>query len=625
MLQWELPILGQPPCFQGYENLQLRYCKCWCRSRFLHMKLRGFRPFFSRLLLTVIVASVVATAQTSPPPASQNSNSPTAQNTTPSSPPSSTPAADDKSANAAGQSGKPTDASTQGQSGNQQGDPLKRPLTEKQKKANSKALKQELSSTYKKWLNEDVRWIITPEELSAFKQLSNDEERDAFIEQFWLRRDPTPDTPENEYKEEHYRRIAYANEHFASGIPGWRTDRGRIYIAYGPPDQIDSHPSGGSYDRPIEEGGGETSTYPFEDWRYRYIEGVGQEVNLEFVDPCMCGEYRLTVDPNEKDALLHTPNAGLTLYEQSGLANKADRINGNGLSANAGPESGLQSNNEFSRLDLLAKINAPPKVKFKDLEEVVSHKINVNLMPFEVMTDFVSKDGIQRGTVNIFGRVTGMTGKVAQTFEDTVQVDVPTELLEKTVEHSSLYWKAIPLRPGRYRFDVVVKDVNGDRVGTWSHGVLVPEYNEDKLASSSMILADHMEKVASKNVGSGSFVIGQTKFAYPHLDSPDGKPASFKRDQRMNLWMQVYNLQADDKTKKSSANIEYEIVNVANNQAVLHSSESTETMGNVGDQITLEKSLALTSFQPGIYKLTVKVADNVSKQQIAPSVRFAVE
>ena len=175
-----------------------------------------------------------------------------------------------------------------------------------------------MSSTYKKWLNEDVRWIITPEELSAFKQLSNDEERDAFIEQFWLRRDPTPDTPENEYKEEHYRRIAYANEHFAAGIPGWRTDRGRIYIVYGPPDQIESHPSGGSYERPMEEGGGETSTYPFEDWRYRYIEGVGQEVNLEFVDACMCGDYHLTIDPNEKDALLHTPGAGLTLYEQHG-------------------------------------------------------------------------------------------------------------------------------------------------------------------------------------------------------------------------------------------------------------------------------------------------------------------
>ena len=318
------------------------------------------------------------------------------------------------------------------------------------------------------------------------------------------------------------------------------------------------------------------------------------------------------------------------------------------FAANASPVQGLENSKEFDKLEMMAKVQAPPQVKFKDLEEVVSHKINVNLMPFEVRTDyvkvtgdtvlvpitlqvqnkditFVSKDGIQRGTVNIFGRVTGITGRVAQTFEDTVQVDVPSELLEKTVEHSSLYWKAVPLRPGRYRVDIVVKDVNGDRIGTWSHGIMVPEYNEDKLASSSMILSDTMEKVASKNVGSGSFVIGETKLTYPHLDGADGKPASFKRDQRMSLWMQVYNLQPDDKTKKSSAKIEYEIVNLANNQSVLHSSESTDSMSNVGDQFTLEKSLALNAFQPGIYKLTVKVDDNVSKQQIAPSVRFAVE
>lgn len=602
------------------------------------MKLRGFRLLL-RLLLAAGLTVGVARAQSSSPPASDKSGAPASQPA----------AASAMPAQSAGQPAKNGDAAAPAQSPEQPADPLKRPVSEKQKKANAKASKQELSSTYKKWLNEDVRYIISPEELSAFKQLSNDEERDQFIEQFWLRRDPTPDTPENEYKEEHYRRIAYANEHFAAGVQGWRTDRGRTYIMWGPPDQIESHPSGGSYERTIEEGGGETSTYPFEDWRYRYLEGIGTEVNLEFVDKCMCGEYHLTIDPNEKDALLNVPNAGLTLYEQQGMASKGQRISniGTGM-ANPGPAAGSTSNNEFTKLELFAKIQSPPKVKFKDLEEVVSHKINVNLMPFEIRTDFVkvtgdtvlvpvtvqiknkditfvNKDGIQRGTVNIFGRVTGLTGRVAQTFEDTVQVDVPTELLEKTMEHVSLYWKAIPLRSGRYRFDVVIKDVNGDRIGTWSRGVLVPEFSEDKLASSSMILADHMEKVASKSVGSGSFVIGETKLAYPHLDGADGKPASFKRDQRVNLWMQVYNLQADEKTKKSSAKIEYEVVNLANNQAVVHSAESTDTMGNVGDQVTLEKSLALNNFQPGTYRLTVKVDDNVSKQQIAPSVRFAVE
>jgi GWxTD domain-containing protein len=585
------------------------------------------------------------TGSAAPAPAAADNTQPAASTSkSPATSPGSKKVTDDRDANVDLSAPTPSAAST----GDQQ-DPLKRPLSEKQKKENSKKLKQELSSTYKKWLNEDVRWIITPEELTAFKQLSNDEERDQFIEQFWLRRDPTPDTEENEFKEEHYRRIAYANEHFAAGKAGWRTDRGRIYIVFGPPDEIESHPSGGDYQRPLEEGGGETSTYPFETWRYRYIEGLGshsQEVIIEFVDPCMCGDYHMTIDPNEKDALLHTPGAGLTLYEQMGLAQKSNRITGVG--ANANPMAGLTNTQQFDRLEQWAALQQAPKVKFKDLEEVVSHKISVNLMPFDIRTDyvkvtgdtvltpvtvsvknkditFVNKDGIQRGTVNIFGRVSTMTGKVVQTFEDTVQVDVPTELLPKTQEKQSLYWKALPLRPGRYRFDVVVKDVNGDRVGTWSHGVVVPEYTDDKLASSSLILADHLEKVPAKSVGAGNFVIGQTKLAYPHIEPANGQPASFKRDQAMNLWMQVYNLQSDDKTKKPSAQFEYEIVNLADNKPVLHATESTESMANIGDQVTLEKRLALNSFQPGQYRLTVKVDDNISKQQIAPSIRFVVE
>jgi len=640
-------------CFNWLGNIQFKVRKCFARSLSAYMKCSVSRPLFS-LILMVSVTVAWSAAQTATPAPAESSSKPAATAASPGSDAASTPAASTPAQ--AESSAKPpaTPASPAAETGAapaaSQGDPLKRPLSDKQKKANAKALKQELGSTYKKWLNQDVRWIITPEELSTFKQLSNDEERDQFIEQFWLRRDPTPDTPENEYKEEHYRRIAYANEHFAAGKPGWMTDRGRMYIVYGPPDEIDAHPSGGQYDRPMEEGGGNTSTYPFETWRYRYIEGLGshsQEVMMEFVDTCMCGDYHMTIDPNEKDALLHTPNSGLTMYEQMGLASKADRIAGIGNST-LGPSSGMDTTKQFDKLEQYALLNQAPKVKFKDLEEVVSHKINVNLMPFDIRTDFVrvtgdtvlvpvtiqvknkditfvSKDGIQRGTVNIFGRVTGLTGKIAQTFEDTVQVDVPNDLLEKTQQHSSLYWKAIPLRPGRYRFDVVVKDINGDRVGTWSRGVQVPDFNEDKLASSSMILADHMEKVPAKSIGAGNFVIGQTKLAYPHLEPASGQPASFKRDQRVNLWMQVYNLQPDEKTKRPSAKIEYEIVNVATNQPVLHSSESTDTMGNLGDQMTLEKSLALTSFQPGIYRLTVTVDDNVSKQQITPSVRFAVE
>jgi len=539
----------------------------------------------------------------------------------------------------------PSNAQTQP---DQQVDPLKRPISEKQKKENAKSLKQELSKTYKKWLDEDVVYIISDEERKAFRQLSNDEERDQFIEAFWQRRSPDPDSEENAYKEEHYRRIEYANEHFAAGVPGWKTDRGRIYIMYGPADEIDSHPSGGAYERPMEEGGGETSTYPFEDWRYRYLEGVGQEVIIEFVDTCMCGEYHMTIDRSEKDALLYTPNAGLTLYEQMGLASKTDRFTGNGLERlGLGPMSSMESSKEFDRLEQYAKLNTPPPVKFKDLEEVVSHKITYNLMPFDVLTDFVkvtgdtvlvpvsiqmknrditfkNKDGVQIGSVNIFGRVTTLTGRVAQTFEDTVQAAIPEELLAKAAENSQIYWKALPLRPGRYRFDIVVKDVNGDRKGTWSRGVMVPDFADDKLEASSLIVADQMEPVASKNVGTGSFVIGATKVR-PRVPPADGKPVSFKRNQKLNFWMQVYNLTVDDKTHKPSATVEYNVVNAATNKPVIHTVESTETMGNIGDQVTLQKTLAAANLEPGVYRLQIKVNDNISKQSVDPTATFAVE
>ena len=527
-------------------------------------------------------------------------------------------------------------------------DPLKRPLTEKQKKQNSKSLKIELSKTYKKWLDEDVRWIITDEEQKAFKLLSNDEERDQFIEAFWQRSDPTPDTIENEFKEEHYRRMAYANEHFAAGIPGWKTDRGRIYVMYGPADEIESHPSGGTYDRPMDEGGGTTSTFPFEDWRYRYLEGIGQEVIIEFVDTCMCGDYHMTMDRSEKDALLYTPNAGLTLYEQMGMASKADRFTGGGLERlGAGPFNTNNQAKQFDRLEQFYKLQKPPAVKFKDLEEVVSHKISVNLMPFDVRTDFVrvtgdtvlvpitiqvknrditfvNKDGVQRGTVNIFGRVTTLTGKIVQTFEDTVQVDVPAELLPKVTENSSVYWKALPLRPNLYRIDVAVKDVNGDRSGLWSSRLPVPSYDDDRLASSSLIVADTMQPVSTKEIGTGMFVIGNTKIR-PRVASANGKPVSFKRNQKVYFWMQVYNLGMDDKTHKPSATVEYNVINAATNKAVIHTVESTDQMGNIGDQVTLEKPLSAASLDPGIYRIQIKVNDNISKQTVDPSATFAVE
>jgi len=519
-------------------------------------------------------------------------------------------------------------------------------LTPEERKERLRSFKREVGKTYQTWLDQDVRYIITPEEEQAFKLLGTDEERDQFIEQFWLRRDPTPDTQENEFREEHYRRINYANEHFPAGIPGWKTDRGRMYIVWGPPDEIESHPSGGTYQRENSEGGGSTSTFPFERWRYRYIEGMGNEIIIEFVDSCMCNDYHISIDPNEKDALLHTPGGGPTLNEQMGRGNRADRMMG---TPGGTDPNGLQGNGskQFDAIERYAKLNAPPPVKFKDLEEKVNTKIRYNLMPFDMRSDFVKvtadtvlvpitiqvktkdmtfvqKEGIQRAAINIFARISTLSGRVASTFEDTVGVDEPNDLLEKALQTSQIYWKAVPLRPGMYKIDIAVKDVNGDRVGTLVRSIRVPEFDDEKLSTSSLILADIMERVPAKNVGAGSFIIGDTKVR-PRVDAADGKPASFKRSQRLNIWLQVYNLQQDQQTKKTRANISYDIINIQTNKSVLHADESSATYGNTGEQITIEKSMQLANLEPGLYNLKVTINDEVAKQTSNPSARFQVE
>jgi len=529
-------------------------------------------------------------------------------------------------------------------------DPLKRPLTDKQRFSRQKELKHEISGAYKTWLNQDVAWIISDQETKAFKSLSNDEERDAFIEQFWLRRNPNPDSPDNEFREEHYRRIAYANEHYAAGKPGWKTDRGHIYISFGKPDSIDSHPSGGSYERPMDEGGGETSTFPFEVWHYRYLEGVGDNIDIEFVDTCQCGDYHFTIDRSEKDALLHVPGGGATLFEEMGKAKKADRFKGGIESLGTGPLSAGTEGKEFDRIELAAKLFAPPPVKFKDLESFISeHKVLTGtVFPFDVRTDFVkvtedtvlvpitlqiknsnitftTKDGVSKGVVNILGKVSTITHKTVQTFEDTVEVPVPAELLQKKMDQQSVYWQALPLRPGAYRLDIGIKDVNNpDHLGIYSQSINVPKYDDEKLATSSLILGDMMERVPSQTIGAGKFIIGNT-YIRPRVSSNAVTPVKFTRAQKLNCWMQVYNLGIDDKTKSNSATVTYEIRDTASDKLLLETHEESKDLSAHSDQLTMERSVALAGLQPGKYKMTIRINDAISKQEIAQSAPFVVE
>ncbi len=512
-------------------------------------------------------------------------------------------------------------------------------LTKEQKQKLKKTLK-ELDTPYKTWLNEDVVYIISPAERTAFLRLETNEEREQFIESFWLRRSSNPDLADNDFKEEHYRRIAYANEHFASGKPGWMTDRGRIYIIWGKPDEIESHPTGGTYDRPIEEGGGSTTTYPWETWRYRYMEGIGENIIIEFVDPSGSGEYHQTMDPSEKDALTHVPGAGLSQMEQMGMASKADRFtrsDGTTMPTTMGGQPA--SLNEFNRLEQYAKVQQAPPVKYKDLEALVTSRMVHDQLHFDYRTDFLkvtsdtvlvpitiqvpnqqlqfkSKDGVHSAELNIFGRVSTLTGRVVQTFEDSVTRDYPDSLFQKSLKLSAIYQKALPLRPGLYRLDLVIKDVDSGNVGVVNSRLAVPRYDEEKLEASSLILADQIEHVPAKQVGTGQFVLGSSKVR-PRMT------ADFTTSDRMGIYLQVYNLKPDEKTHKTDATFVYTVKK--GDQQVMQFKETSAEMKQTGDQVTLERLLPLATLSPGKYTLQVSATDVLANQTISRTADFSVK
>ena len=530
---------------------------------------------------------------------------------------------------------KDTPTDKQQDSGKKKGDD-----TGKNKK-NLRKLEKELATPYKKWLEEEVPYIITDDERSAFLQLQTNEEREQFIEAFWQRRDPTPDTVENEFKEEHYRRIAYANERFSSGIPGWRTDRGRIYIMWGKPDEIESHSSGSTYNRPMTEGGGQTTVYGFDDWTYHYMEGIGQNITIEFVDPTGTGEYHITMDPGEKDAMSHVPGGGPSMLESMGMSSQADRFRrSDGSTAPLGPagSNAMDSQNEFTRLEQFAKVQAPPPVKFKDLEEVVSSRILRNQISFDYRFDFMritgdtilvpvtvqiqnkqmtfrDHDGVQSASLNLFGRISSMTGRIIQTFEDVIQRDFPDSLLEPSLKGFSVYQKAVPLRPGLYKLDLVIKDVNSGNVGVVNTRLAVSPIPDDKLEASSLILADQMEPVSSKDVGVGQFVLGSTKVR-PKLD------AEFHADQALDVYMQFYNLKVDDKTHKNNVSLDFKVTQ--GDQTVAHEVKTGDQLQQNGEQVTFEQVIAPKTLPPGKYKLEIQATDLVTNQKVSRMADFTV-
>jgi GWxTD domain-containing protein len=496
-------------------------------------------------------------------------------------------------------------------------------------------VKQELKKAYVNWLN-DVDLILTKAERDAWPKLATDDEREKFIEDFWRSRDPDPDTEENEFKEQFFERVAYANEHFSSGKPGRMTDRGRIYIKFGKPDEIESHPAGGLYDRPSYEGGGSTSTYPFEKWFYRNIPNVRSGVELEFVDPTGSGEYRLARNPDEKDALINVPGAGPTFAELTGLETRADRI------ANLGGFGRVNytrsQDSQFEVLGLLTALERDlPFERNWNGTSIPTPIVDENPLNFEtqfnyfrqsdnrvlavltVQTDndqlsFANSGGIETARMNIFGRVITLTDRSIGKFEDSVTTTATSAELSTTRTRKSAYARGFILEPGRYRVDVMVRDTQSGAAGMKQVGFVVPEFPADRLSASSVVLAAKLENMES-GAAVGPFVIGTTK-VIPNLSGV------FKRNQPVGIYLQIYNAAIDQTSLRPAADAEY--VLLKNGKEISKQTEDWRQINDAGQRLTLSRLIDSRTLEPGEYQIQIRIRDHVSGETITPSATFTV-
>lgn len=514
-----------------------------------------------------------------------------------------------------------------------------RPLGAKELKKRNKRLLKELGSQGGDWLRDEVPEVITEAERLAFFRLSTNEEREQFIEIFWQKRNPEPDSPNNTAREEHYRRLAYADEHFASGVAGRKTDRGRIYIIWGPPDEIESHPTGGTYDRPSEQGGGSTTTSPWEMWRYRHLEGIGENIEIEFVDTSGSGEYHITRDPCEKDALAHVPVAGSSLSELLGRSSRAGRFtNTNGTTCPMPLGGTPASMDEFANLDRYFRVQRPPE-RFKNLAELVTIRVVRNQIHMDYRTDFLrvtsntvlvpitvqvpnrdlrfqSKQGVHSAVLNLYGRITTPGGVVVQTFEDVIVRDFPESLFQSSLNLSSIHQKSIPLRSGLYRLDLVVKDTLSGNLGVFNTALRVPRFEDDKLDASSLILADQIQTVPSSQTGTGQFVLDSYKVR-PRLSQ------EFSSSEKLGVFLQLYNLKRDETSHKTNVSVAYRVTK--DQQEIWRAVETADRLHQGGEQLTIERLIPVAPLLPGRYTIEVTAIDLHTNYTVIRTADFTVK
>ena len=506
------------------------------------------------------------------------------------------------------------------------------------------ASREEAVDYYEKWLNDTVVHIIAHDERAVFEKLTSPEEKENFIEQFWRRRDYDPRTMINEFKEEHYRRIAYADDHFSSGLAGRNTDRGRIYIMHGAPADIESFPAGGRYDRTLDEGLGTTIVFPFERWRYRNLEGIGSNIIIEFVDQTFTGDFKLAYHPDEKDLMDDKGFGGMKWAEVQGWTDRSDRWlrHGYPMLDSSGTGDWLQVQKYFDRLRVTTATMGQTKGKYDDLKKFVRTRVSYEPLPFRLRNDQLELNGeevlvlltlevpkkelnfkpggaaVATATLDLYGLVTNMTNQHVAEIDQEIAVHVPANEPARGLTDVSLHQVIIGLGRGqRYKLELFLQDMESGKVGSKTLAINPFRPRDEGLGASTLLLSDHVRQLGYVPEQYEMFVMGD-------LVVRPSVSRNFDGEYPLWAYLEIYGLELDAASSEPSIKADYFILKDGQIVFEIHDSLGKSVYFSSNRRTMLLQQFPLARLKPGKYTLRAQIADRIGGNNTSRKEEFTI-
>ncbi len=511
------------------------------------------------------------------------------------------------------------------------------PAQENQSERELQALSDsELDKAMDKWIRDYVRYIITEEEKVEWKGLSNRDDKVMFIEHFWQRRDPTPETRENEYRAEYIQRWLYVKQHFTAGKPGWRTDRGRIYLMLGAPSSVERNPFGRN-----------RTERPSEVWYYNSINNrnLPASVDISFVDFMGYGDYEIVTDLDQTARFNSSFGIAMNNLDAYALRRMGDVRPVEDVVSTMWDEARITHPELLSR-DLfelqreLSEIAETPKLNVRPLREVVRTEIARGDLSFALsagifkaaagngfvpvtiavpLSNISFRETPERRDyeIELYARVHGDNG--SDTYEEELKISFPRDEIAGHADADYVYqfWFTVP--PGQYKLNLTIRDNLSGSVGHQQEEISVPVFDGGSLAMSDMIVADQVSEAPENEIARRNEA---APFRFANLRViPNVKREIPSNKKEFFLYFHVYNFSTAGEDSTSDLAVQYYVYREG---GLFSKTPAFQLRRRFTDRAAVQSGFPVVNFEAGAYRIVAVVRDNISGEEVRGECTFSV-